>query len=51
MWFTIGLTVEEFWRLLPDITTALRFITALFGVISMTCTLRRQIRRGRRDRQ
>jgi hypothetical protein len=45
MWFTIGLWAEAFWRLLPDITVVLRFITALLGLISMTCTLRRQIRR------
>lgn len=50
MWSTLGPSAEIFWQSLPDITVAIRFVTALVGLVSTSYSLRRQMRRRKRRR-
>lgn len=53
MWSTIVTTVLSIWDLLPQITVALRFCTALAGFIITVSLLVRRVRRWlkRRNRR
>jgi membrane protein implicated in regulation of membrane protease activity len=51
MWSAIDVNIQTVWELLPAVTVALQFGTALIGfIVAVTVLVRRVRRRSRRHR-